>query len=80
MNIVVKIIEILVSGLTQMASGIGDGLNELAKSIFLEQSGEGATATWGLSMFGQLIVAFGAVALAIGLSRFVVNWLTSFGN
>ena len=80
MNIVAQIIQILVSGFTEMASGIGDGLNELAKSIFLEQSGTGETATWGLSMFGQLIVAFGAVALAIGLSRFVVNWLTSFGN
>lgn len=80
MSIVVQIIEILVAGFTEMAEGIGGGLNSLAKSIFLEQSGEGATATLGLSTFGQLIVAFGAVALAIGLSKFVVNWLTSFGN
>ena len=80
MDIVIQIIQILVSGFTEMASGIGGGLNALAKSIFLQQSGEGAATTWGLSMFGQLIVAFGAVALAIGLSKFVVNWLTSFGN
>lgn len=80
MSIVVQIIEILVSGLTQMASGMGSGLNKLAESIFLVQSGTGETATTSLSTFGQLIVAFGAVALAIGLSRFVVNWLTSFGN
>lgn len=76
MEIVTQIIQILVSGLTEMASGIGGGLNNLAQSIFLQQSGE----KWVLSQFGVLIIAFGAVALAVGLSRFVVNWLTSFGK
>lgn len=76
MEIVTQIIQILVSGLTEMATGIGGGLNNLAQSIFLVQSGE----KWVLSQFGELIIAFGAVALAVGLSRFVVNWLTSFGR
>ena len=76
MEIVTQIIQILVSGLTEMATGIGGGLNNLAQSIFLQQSGE----KWVLSQFGELIIAFGAVALAVGLSRFVVNWLTSFGR
>lgn len=76
MQIVTQIIQILVSGLTEMATGIGGGLNNLAQSIFLVQTGE----TWALSQFGELIIAFGAVALAVGLSRFVVNWLTSFGR
>lgn len=76
MEIVTQIIQILVSGLTEMASGIGGGLNNLAQSIFLTQAGE----KWVLSQFGELIIAFGAVALAVGLSRFVVNWLTSFGR
>lgn len=76
MEIVTQIIQILVSGLTEMATGIGSGLNNLAQSIFLVQSGE----KWVLSQFGELIIAFGAVALAVGLSRFVVNWLTSFGR
>lgn len=76
MEIVTQIIHILVSGLTEMATGIGGGLNNLAQSIFLVQSGE----KWILSQFGELIIAFGAVALAVGLSRFVVNWLTSFGR
>ena len=77
MDIVVEIIQILVAGFTQMATGIGGGLNDLAQSIFLAEGTEGAVT---LSNFGQLIIAFGAVALAIGLSKFVVNWLTSFGN
>lgn len=76
MEIVTQIIQILVSGLVEMATGIGGGLNSLAQSIFLTQTGEKVA----LSQFGQLIIAFGAVALAVGLSRFVVNWLTSFGK
>nr|DAP12894.1 MAG TPA: hypothetical protein [Inoviridae sp.] len=76
MNIVAQIIQILVSGLQEMATGIGGGLNNLAQSIFLKQN----ESTWVLSQFGELIIAFGAVALAVGLSRFVVNWLTSFGR
>lgn len=71
-----EIIELLTSGLTQMATGIGGGLQALVTSIFLEQ-GEGTTT---LSVFGGLIVIFAGVALAIGLSRWVTNWVTSLGN
>lgn len=72
-----EIIELLTSGLTQMASGIGGGLQALVTSIFLEQGAEGATS---LSVFGGLIVIFAGIALAIGLSRWVTNWVTSLGN
>lgn len=79
MEILTAIIEILVGGFTEMAAGIGGGLNEFVKSVFLSQSGaEGAT--WGLSLFGTLVVVFAGIALAIGLSRWIVSWLTSFGN
>lgn len=80
MDILTAIIEILVGGFTQMAQGIGSGLNEFVTSVFLQQSGTGEAATWGLSLFGTLIVVFAGIALAIGLSRWIVNWLTSFGN
>lgn len=80
MEIVTQIVEILVAGLKGMASGVGTGLNELVKSVFLTTTGEGAAATTALSVFGSVIIAFGGVALAIGLSKFIVNWLTSFGN
>lgn len=80
MSIVSEIIEILLAGLTGMASGIGSGLNSLVQDLFLVTSGTGETATQELSVFGQVSVAFGGVALAIGLSTFVVNWITSFGK
>lgn len=79
MDLVVQMVQILVGGLTEMARGIGSGLNDLVTSIFLENPGvEGAA--WELSTFGSVILAFGGIALAIGLSRFVVNWITSWGN
>lgn len=71
-----EIIEILVGGITSIASGIGSGLTELAKSIFVTTSGETTT----LSIFGGLVVVFAGISLAIGLCRWVVDWVTSLGS
>ena len=70
------IINLLVSGIQSMATGIGGGLDALVTSIFLDST----SATPALSTFGGLIVVFAGIALAIGLCRFVVNWVTSLGN
>jgi hypothetical protein len=67
-----EMLELLTGGITGMATGIGAGLNSLFTNIFL--------ADGALSAFGGGILAFGGVALAIGLSKFVVNWLTGFGK
>ena len=75
--IVTTIITTLTSGITGMASGIGGGLGKLVEAIFLAVNEEGAVT--GLSTFGSVIVIFAAVSLAIGLSRWVVNWVTSLG-
>ena len=73
--VVSSIIEILVSGITGIATGIGSGLTELVKSIFFTTSGETTT----LSTFGIMIVVFAGISLAIGLSRWVLQFLTSLG-
>lgn len=78
--ILTEIIELLTSGITQMATGIGGGLTALVKNIFLETSGGGDSAVTKLSTFGGVIIIFAGVSLAIGLSRWVVNWVTSLGN
>lgn len=72
-----EIISLLTGGITGIASGIGSGLTALVKNIFLVQ-GSGDTMT--LSVFGGLIIVFAGVALAVGLCRWVVNWVTSLGN
>lgn len=75
-SILNEIVSLLTGGISGIAKGIGEGLQELASGIFL--SGTGETQT--LSVFGGLIIVFAGIALAIGLSRMVLNWLTSLGN
>ena len=70
-----EIVGVLVSGITGIATGIGGGLTALVTSIFLDKT-ESATT---LSVFGTVIVVFAGISLAIGLSRWVVNWVTSLG-
>lgn len=71
-----QIIEILVGGISGVATGIGGGLSTLATSIFL--SGTGETQT--LSTFGALIIIFAGISLALSLCRWVVNFVTSLGQ
>lgn len=73
--VVTEIISTLTAGISGMATGIGTGLSTLAKSIFLDTTAE----TNKLSTFGGLIVVFAGISLAVGLSRWVVNWVTSLG-
>ena len=68
-----QIVEILVAGITGVANGIGSGLTTLAQSIFL--GSEAGT----LSVFGGLVVVFAGISLAVGLCRWVVDWITSLG-
>ena len=74
-----SIIQILVGGITGVASGIGEGLSSLVQKIFLVTSGTGETATTALSTFGTIIIIFAGISLALGLCRWVVNFLSSLG-
>lgn len=78
-SLLMEIIELLVGGITGVAEGIGKGLSSLAQSIFLQTTGTGEAATTSLSVFGMLIIIFAGISLAIGLSRWVVNFVTSLG-
>jgi len=73
--ILTEIISLLVAGITSLATGIGTGLKSLVEAIFLETSGN----TMALSTFGGLIVVFAGISLAVGLSRWVMNFVTSLG-
>lgn len=75
MTILTEIIGILVGGITGVAEGIGGGLQSLATNIFLEGTGD----TQSLSVMGTLIVVFAGISLALGLSRWVLNFVTSLG-
>lgn len=74
------IISILVGGLVEFGEGIGTALSALVKSVFMVTTGSGEGATTTLSVFGVLIIIFAAVSLAVGLSRWSVNFITSLGR
>lgn len=74
-DILQEILSLLVSGITTLATGIGSGLQSLVTSIFIDNSGE----TQQLTTFGGLIVIFAGISLAIGLSRWVMKFVTSLG-
>lgn len=68
-----EIISILVAGISGIASGVGQGLTTLAQALFL------GSEPGSLSVFGGLVIVFAGVSLAIGLCRWVVDWITSLG-
>lgn len=78
-TILQEIVTILVGGITGMAEGIGSGLNQMATSLFITTTGEGASATQTLSTFGGIVAIFGGIALAVGLTTLVTKWIMSLG-
>lgn len=74
--ILLEIIALLTSGLVEFGTSIGSALSSMVSSIFLTGTGDAQT----LSTFGGIVIIFAGISLCIGLSRFIVNWLTSLGN
>ena len=77
--IVTNIVDIMTQGITGIASGIGGGLSALVQDIFVSNTGTAEAPVYELSLFGGVIVVFAGISLAIGLSKWVVNWVTSLG-
>lgn len=77
-NILAEFIELLVSGITELGSGIGAGVNNFVQDLFL-RVGENGTVE-GLSTFGGVAAIFGGIGLAVGLTTLIFNWIRSLGN
>lgn len=73
--ILTEIVSLLVGGITGLATGIGQGVSSLVQNIFIDTTG----TTQALSTFGGIVVVFAGVSLAIGLCRWVMNFVTSLG-
>lgn len=74
--IVGEIVDILVSGLADLGAGIGAGVSGFVQNLAFTTSG----GTTTLSVFLVMICVFGAIALAVGLTTKIFNWLSSLGN
>lgn len=76
--VLTEIINILTSGISGIATGIGSGVSSLVQNLFL--TGQGTTDNpYALNVFGGVVIVFAGISLAIGLCRFVMKFLTSLG-
>jgi len=71
-----EIVSILVGGIQGVAQGVGSGMQTLMTSIFLTGNGT-ESSPYALSVFGGVIIIFAGIALAIGLCRWAMNFVTS---
>lgn len=71
-NPFMEIIDIMTSGITTFSTGLGAGVSELVDYVFLTEDNH-------LSVFASITIVFAGIALAIGLSRYVMNYLISLG-
>lgn len=72
LTILNTIIKILTGGITGIATAIGQGLSTLVQSLFMNNG--------DLSVFAGVMFVFMGLSLAIGLCRWVLNFLTSLGQ
>lgn len=73
-----EFVETLVGGIGGIAEGIGTGVNNYVQDLFLKVDESGAVT--GLSTFGGVVAIFGGIALAVGLTTLIFNWIRSIGN
>lgn len=78
-TVLTEFINILVGGVTQMATGLAGGIVAMAKALFLEVNAETGAVT-GLSIFGGVIAIFAGISLAVGITTRVYLWVTSLGH
>lgn len=72
-----QFVQILVSGIQSLATGVASGIVGMASALFLETDNGSVT---GLSVFGGIVAIFAGLALAIGITTKVYTWVTSLGN
>lgn len=77
-DILSEFIQLLIGGIKDLATGIGSGVNGFVKDLFLEVDAQGAIT--GLSTFGGVVAIFGGIALAVGITTLIFNWIRSIGN
>lgn len=72
-------VEILVSGIVDLAQGIAQGIVTMAQALFLSVDSTTGAVT-GLSIFGGICAIFAGLSLAVGITTRVYTWVTSLGN
>ena len=78
-NVLQEFVQLLVSGISDLATGIANGVATMAEALFLKTNAS-TGAVEGLSVFGGIVAIFAGLALAVGITTKVYTWITSLGN
>lgn len=78
MEVLQDIVELMVGGITQLASGIGTGVQQFVEDLLVVKNSSGAIT--GASTFGGAVAVFAGVGLAVGITTLIFNWIRSLGN
>lgn len=74
--VVTEMVQLLISAISSVGQGVASGIGDTLTALFV-QTTEG---TQHLSTTGGIIVAFGAIALALGICRLCVMFIFSLGS
>ena len=74
--LVTEIVQILVSGITGIAQGVGAVLSELARAIFFTTTGDTET----LSVMGILIISFAGISLTSMMSTRITSTINGLSG
>lgn len=70
-------VDILVAGITNLGSGLAEGINSFVTNLAITTTGTGNDATQSMSVFLVFTLCFCGISLAIGITRHVFYWLES---
>lgn len=73
LEILQEVIGILVGGITEVATAMGQGISTIVENIAFTGTGETQT----LSTVFILVLVFGGVSLALSLFRLLFSWIMS---
>lgn len=75
-SIASQIIQNLLSGLTEILTRVPRAIASSFEALFIAPAAEGAT-TQSLSVFAVIMLVFGGITLAFGLTKLVYNLVRS---
>lgn len=75
-EILAEVIGIITGGITDVAAAMGQGISTLVSNIAFTGTGSDQQ----LSVFFVLVLVFAGIALALGLCRAIVKFVTGLGK